>query len=719
MNPFLSRILRPARRGYARAGLVFGLILASAALLLTAPRAAPEPPPAAGQVARLLVNRLPERHLSRRPLDEEMAAHAMDAFLSSVDFDRTAFLQADIDEFRARIPDLIPMLRNGDVSFAMEVFERLKERLANRVEFAERALAEGFDFDRTDTYRWRRREAPWPADPGDWDETWRRKLQHEVLARMIAVSLAAEDDGENEGAEPREAPEAGLPDENLPPGEFVLKRHRQYLLVLQDSDEEWILERFFSAFTRAYDPHSDYLSPARSEDFDINMRLSLVGIGAMLTTEDGAAKIERVIPGGPADLDGRLQPGDRIVAVGQGDEAPVDVLHWPLYRVVRLIRGERGTRVVLTVWPASDISGSTERRIDIVRDEVKLEERAASGEIRRSTDPRNGELRVGVLRLPDFYADFQGMRSQGEDARRSSRDVRRILEEFRRDGVDGVVFDLRNNGGGSLPDAIEIAGLFLGGGPLVQVRDERRVQIIMNPDPDIAYPGPLVVLVNRMSASASEIVAAALQDYRRAVIIGDRRTHGKGTVQTLLPLGRGDEPLGQLKVTTASFYRVAGGSTQLRGVEPDVVISSPFDALDVGEETLPRAMPWTQVRPAPFTPYADAIPPVEDLLARSEARRAQDPEFLRLAETVERIGQRIRTEDISLNLEERMRLARAERELDRVQRSLGSARFREDPEDGETPRDLALEEAVRILADMIALRQEPGPAAETVRAAGP
>ena len=317
------------------------------------------------------------------------------------------------------------------------------------------------------------------------------------------------------------------------------------------------------------------MSAIRSEDFDINMKLSLTGIGAVLSTEDGLVRIVRLIPGGPAERDGRLKPGDRIVAVAQGDDPPVEVMHWPLYRVVRLIRGPIGTRVTLTVWPASDLSGGTERKIELVREEVKLEDRAARGDLRTIADGDGKERKLAVIVLPEFYADFKGM-SNGDDARRSAADVRKLLERLKAEagGLDGVLLDLRNNGGGSLPDAIELAGLFLRGGPVVKVRYAEGIQELEDPDERQVYDGPLVVLVNRLSASASEIVAAALQDYRRAVVVGDSKTYGKGTVQSLVPLHPRDERLGSLKVTSAAFYRIAGGSTQRRGVKPDIVILS-------------------------------------------------------------------------------------------------------------------------------------------------
>ena len=662
-------------------------------------------------VGALLARNLPRTHLSRRPLDEAMGARAFDLFLNALDPERAYFTQADKDALRQEAGRFERRLLAGDLEFARIAFRRLKERARDRVAFAERFLSEPPGVDSDLTYRWRRRDEPWPADEAERDELWRRKLLNDVIARKVAVQLADEDRARRAengaGAEPdATAEEEGVSDRHLSPEAFVLKRYRQFLQVLEDSDDEWVADRFFSAFTQAYDPHSEYLSAIRSEDFDINMKLSLVGIGAVLSTEDGMARIVRLIPGGPAERDGRLRPNDRIVAVAQGDGEPVDVMHWPLYRVVRLIRGEAGTRVTLTVWPASDLSGATERRIEIVRDEVQLEDKAARGVLREVPVGDEKTQRIAVVTLPEFYADFKGMSNgNGAEARRSSRDVRNLLRSLQNEngGFDGLILDLRNNGGGSLPDAIELAGLFIRAGPIVQVRDTRSTQVATDPDPRMAYGGPMIVLVNRLSASASEIVAAALQDYRRALIIGDSKTHGKGTVQTLLPLDRSDPALGQLKVTTAAFYRIAGGSTQRRGVEPDIVIPSFLDVTDVGEEFLPHALEWTAVDRTFYSVFADQFPDVATLRAASEERRRNDPQFETWNRTREQLAERMKSAELPLNLEARIRLARAERELDRLQDELDPATEQRRKKDDD--KDLVLQEALRVLADIVAARE--------------
>ena len=654
------------------------------------------------EVGPRLARQLPRYHLIGRPLDAAMAERAFDLFVAAMDPERAFFTQADIQQMRGEAGRFDAWLREGNLDFARRAFERLKERIKDRVAFAERMLKEPVESGPGLEYRWRRREEPWPADEEARDELWRLKLLNEVVARRVAIHLAAEEESPADGADSTddENPE----DRALSPEQYVLKRYRQYLQVLEDSDDEWIADRFFSSFPQAYDPHSEYLSAIRAEDFDINMKLSLTGIGAVLGSEDGLCRVVRLIPGGPAERDGRLRPNDRIVAVAQGDGPPVEIIHWPLYKVVRLIRGEAGTRVVLTVWPASDLSGGTERKIELVREEVRLEDGAARGAVHLVAGDGPQLRRLAVITLPEFYADFKGL-SNGEEARRSSRDVREIIASLQAEegGVEGVLLDLRNNGGGSLPDAIELAGLFLRGGPVLQVRGAAGVEVLNDPDEQQLYEGPLVVLVNRLSASASEIVAAALQDYRRAVIVGDSKTHGKGTVQSLLPLHPRDGRLGSLKVTTAAFYRVAGGSTQRRGVEPDIVISSIFDATEIGEEFLPYALEWSALEPTFFAVYEGAIPELEKLRRASEERRRTDVRFEALARLCRQIAERTKSATIPLDWESRLAYSRAERELERAEREL-AADVGERREGAKG--DIVLEEALRILADVVAGREE-------------
>ncbi len=644
------------------------------------------------RVATRVADRLPHVHLNRDPFDDTLASHALILFIDSLDYDHSYFLATDIEEFRQQATLLDDQVKDGDADFAHEVFNRFKERVNNRTVYVNELLDEGFDLDIEETYRWKRDKEPWPGTEAEWNDLWRKKVKNEVVARVAALETEPE---EEETVSTNEVEEIEI----LSPTEFVRERHKQYQLSIENNfDEETVLQRYLSAFARSYDPHTDYLSPRGVEDFDIHMSLSLVGIGAMLRSEDGAAKIESLIAGGPAETDGRLKAGDKIIAVAQGDEEPESILHWPLSKAVRLIRGEIGTKVVLTIIPAEDRAGTRTKKIDLIRDEVKLEESAAKAEI-HELESGHGALRIGQLILPEFYADFNGAQNGDHDPRRCSTDVRHILESFATNDVDGVVFDLRNNGGGSLADVVDITGMFIPIGPVVQVRERRRVSVLPDGDPTTLYKGPLIVLVNRLSASASEILAAALQDYGRAVIVGDHKTHGKGSVQSVFPLSKLTDDLGSIKVTTASFYRIAGGSTQLHGVTPDVVLPSLFDSLEVGEEFLDYALPWSEIRAAYFRPWRSSVKPMlPELQTRSEARIADAPSFHAFLAKRERIRERMETPEVSLKLSDRVDEIRAEQEMEDLQEELIGSTENEDEKD-----DPILNETLRILADMIEL----------------
>jgi carboxyl-terminal processing protease len=413
--------------------------------------------------------------------------------------------------------------------------------------------------------------------------------------------------------------------------------------------------------------------------------------------------IERLTPGGPAERDGRLKAGDKIIAVAQGDAPAQDILHWTLSKAVRLIRGKKGTKVVLTVVSKNDLSMSKPRKIDLIREEIKMEEQRAKQEVRLQPATNGAKLNLAVVTIPEFYADMKAQQQGQRDATSVARDVRNILATFSTQRVDGVVLDLRNNGGGSLEEAVELTGEFIGSGPIVQVRQQSDAQVLVDSDPGVDYAGPLVVLVNRLSASASEILTAALQDYGRAVVVGDTKTHGKGTVQSLLPMMDAGEKLGALKLTTASFYRIAGGSTQLKGVTPDIVVPSMLDSIEVGEEFMPNALPWSTVDSAGYARDRTLQPLIPALRKLSEQRLAQDPQFAVHRQLLRRAAQRLNTPATSLHLPTRLAEARQDREIERLQEQ-------EDEEvtvgkEKRKKNDIVLGETLRILADLIVQEQ--------------
>lgn len=706
----------------ATAGLLClaGVLLIHAATATAPQETALAPQPQYGRIARAVARALPRMHLEHRPVNDELASRALRLFLDTLDYDHTLFLASDIEEFEMQNSRLDDRLRDGDVSFAFEVFEIYRRRLDNRFQFIQALLEKGFDVEQAESYTWKRKTAPWAATEAEWDELWRLKIKNEYVGRVVADRLAREEAAKAAAAATNAPPAAeGAPAAtngeaaaeapaatNAPavtPEDFILKRYRQLVTIMNDHDSEWVLQTYLSSFAQAFDPHTEYMSASSTEDFDIGMKLSLVGIGALLTSEDGMAKIVRLIPGSPAERDGRLKPNDRIIAVAQGDDAPEDVLHWPLTRTVRLIRGEAGTKVVLTVIPASDLTGTRTEKVDLIRGEVQLEDQAAKGSVKDIKEPDGTVHRLGVISLPAFYVDIRGKMEENGDYRSSLRDVRRLLSDMETNGVEGVLIDLRNNGGGSLTEAVEMTGLFLDSGPIVQVKESRGIKILCDPDPSTVFDKPAVVLVNRQSASASEILAAALQDYGRAVIIGDSKTHGKGTVQSLVLVDDRDQGMGSLKVTTASFHRISGGSTQLKGVRPDIVISSALDSIEVGEEHLPYPLDWSMVDQALYAPQTNLAPMILELRANSARRMAQDPRFEARGRQLEWLADMQHMQDLPLRIEDRLALAEKEKALRDIEESEDSA---DEEKAGE--EDPVLLESLRILGDMVSLQHPQG-----------
>jgi len=680
------------------------------------------PDPSSVPIVRRFARQFPEDHLRHLPIDSAVSARAWTNYISAFDPERVYFLDSDIARFRVDEGKLGAKLKTGDTDFAYEVFAVFTERLRNRYDYVCSLLDKGFDLQQKQTYRWKRKDAPWPATETEWNDLWQKRIKNEYIQQVVGRELAAAAASTNavEKKEGEPGGKSALPS----PEEVIRQRHKQLLILLGDSDSEWVLQRYLTAFTEAYDPHSAYMSLSSTEDFDIEMKLSLTGIGALLNAEDGAAKVVRLVPGGPADMDKReqrLRPNDKIVAVGEGDKPPVDVLHWPLNKIVRLIRGEKGTKVVLIVVPASDPTGSTTKTVDLMRDEVKLEEQAAAAKYERIKNGDGTTSNFGIINLPTFYANMKVGSIRDEEFKSSAYDVDKILKEMTDRQVDGVILDLRNNGGGSLMEAIKITGLFITLGPTVQVKD-RTLKVWPDLDPDDSYSGPLLVLVNRLSASASEIVAGALQDYGRALIVGDTKTHGKGTVQTILDLNPRDKKMGSLKVTTGSYYRISGISTQLKGIAPDIVVHSPFDYMELGEEYLPNALELSAVGPASYKPVADLAPLIPTLRTNSEKRCAGDPRFIAYRQLLQRIETINKAEELPLDLDERRALAKSEKELSSLEAELDpeSEGGAEDTKKSDISRDLVLQESLRILADYVVMkRKEPKTAEPPTTAAYP
>jgi len=593
--------------------------------------------PDPGQICISVARLLEEGHYSKRKLDDGMSRQFLANYLDALDFNRLFFTQEDVDTFTSKYATALGddvLLGNPDPAF--DIYGVYKKRVEDRVAKVKQLLASTtFDFTKNESMELNRSKAPWPKDEADADRLWRLRLKGEYLQEKLADHAVD------------------------PPAKILSRRYDQLLTDLHEQTNEDVIRDFLTTLAQTYDPHSEYLSKSDLENFSINMRLSLVGIGAVLHSDDGYAQIMELVPGGPADRDGRLKINDRITAVAQGNGDFVDCVGMKLDKVVDMIRGKKGTTVRLQVIAARGTDPSQRKIIPIVRDEIKLKEQAAKADLIERDNPNGGApLRVGWITLPSFYAD---MEHSGEpDAKSTTTDVLKLLNRLKQENINGLVMDLRRNGGGSLDEAVKLTSIFIKKGPVVQAKDANGViHISRDRDSTLQYDGPLIVLTNRLSASASEIFAAALQDYGRAIIVGDESTFGKGTVQTMLEIGKfipflGSDPTdaGALKLTIQKFYRVAGGSTQLRGVLSDIKLPSPYDHPDLGESALKGPMPYDEVPAAQFDKWDHPLP-IKDLRVRSEARVTDSREFRWISEDLARTKQNIA--DNSISLDEKVR----------------------------------------------------------------
>lgn len=639
----------------------------------------------------LLASRLATRfisgyHYHRSKLDEDISTRVFDQYMELLDPNRMYFTAADMEDLERYRPHLESALKSANLDPAYDIFNRYTKRVDERIGFARKRLTQGFDFSQDESFYFDRSEAAWAEDDTVLEDYWTRRVKNDYLR----LKLTDKEDKEIV--------------------EMLDQRYAGLARRISEFNSEDVFQFFMNAYTRAIEPHSSYLSPRSVENFEISMRLSLDGIGALLQRETEYTSIVEVIPGGPADLDGRLKEGDRIVGVAQGDEEMVDVVGWRLDDVVQLIRGERETVVRIDVLPAESGMSGPPTTIELVRNEVKLEEQAASAEVIELPDHT-----IGIIKVPVFYVDFVGRAANTPDYRSSTRDVRNLINELAEQGVDGLVMDLRGNGGGALVEATTMTGLFIDEGPVVQVRDSRgRVNLEQDREPGMAWDGPLVVLVDRRSASASEIFAGAIQDYGRGVIIGEP-TFGKGTVQNLIDLdniSRSDVGLGQIKLTMAQFYRVAGGSTQSKGVWPDIRLPTPGDPEDVGESALEYALPWAEIDAADYEPVADLSPLIAEAQAKHRARLESDPKLIELVEDVAKWEEESEREFVSLSeAVRRQEMEEAEaRRAERFGETNGGldepgADGAESSDESDKPTapedDIYLLESARILADLM------------------
>ena len=661
--------------------------------------------PVLGKTAVEVVNKLESRHYQKQTLNDALSAQLLDAYLKNLDPAKLFLLQSDIDNFARYRTTLDDTLHKGDIEPGFVIFRTYRERMSQRLE---KLLANlpasvaAMDFSKDEYLDLNRdKTAAWPKSTAETDELWRLHLKSAVLSLRLT--------GKKQ-------------DEIV---KLLDKRYRNQLNRTKQITSDDVFQIYMNALGELYDPHTNYFSPRTSENFNINMSLKLEGIGAVLQAEDEYTKVTRVIPASPADKQGELKAADRIVGVGEGKNGEIqDVVGWRLDDVVQLIRGSKGSTVRLEVIPAKAKSDAERKTISIVRNEITLEEQSAQKRVLNFA--QNGRnVKIGVITIPAFYIDFDAMRRGDPDYKSTTRDVQKLLSELMAEDINGVVIDLRENGGGSLQEANSLIGLFIDSGPTVQIRDASlsRAQAQGKPRSGSYYDGPLAVMVNRLSASASEIFAGAIQDYQRGLILGDQ-TFGKGTVQQLMEL-----QYGELKLTQSKFYRISGDSTQHRGVLPDIAFPSLYDPKEVGESALEHAMPWDRISPMQHKIYYDLQPVLPTLKNKHEQRVKTDPDFvflqaqLALADEARKLNrvslnEATRTREMAedkakrLELENRRRLAKGEKPLDKLEDENEdaddeAAQAIAKPKDKDAVPDPLLMEASHVLVDAIPAYQRP------------
>lgn len=619
-------------------------------------------------------------HYKRVPVGDELSEQIFERYLETLDPQKNFLLASDIAEFDHVRKQFDDALRSARLNPVFDIFKRFRARVEERALFAEKLLKREFDFTIDENYIFNREEAQWPQSQAALDELWRKRVKSDVLDLRLAEQA----------------------DDKLI--ETLEERYERMATRVSQLSANDVFQLFVNAYTLSVEPHTSYFSPRSSENFKIRMSLSLEGIGAALSTENEYTVVQRIIAGGPAAMSEQMSAEDRIVGVGNGDEEIVDVVSWPLADVVDLIRGPKGSKVRLKVLAGNAPVGSPPKIIELVRDKIKLEEQAAKSSVVEVSKAGKTQ-RFGVIDLPMFYLDSAGHAQGLPDYRSTTRDVRRLLDELTsgEDKIDGVIIDLRGNGGGSLLEATQLTGIFIESGPVVQIRDSSgRVELEQDTDPTVAYAGPLAVLVDRGSASASEIFAAAIQDYGRGVVLGEP-TFGKGTVQNVVPLDR-DGLLGQLKVTIAQFFRVNGEGTQHRGVVPDVLFPTAMDSDAQGERGLDNALPWAEVKAARYDAWSVGDSDYSQAQARHESRYRDDSSFKLLIEELE--AQRVARSQRHVSLVEAVRKQEIEErrtdrdEREELLRKAFGVSNNDDDDEGSFP-DIILDEAANVLSDII------------------
>lgn len=636
---------------------------------------------------QLLTSILTRYHYKEFNINDSLSSIIFDKYLNSLDHGKNYFVESDIESFNDYETKLDDNLINGDVQFYYDVFNLYLKRLNERLDYINKLLDKEFDYSIDENFEYNRDNATWAKNENELNELWRKRLKNDALTHKL----------------------------NGKDWEFIQKtlrkRYKNYSDFLNKYNSEDVFQLAMNAFAMSIDPHTNYLSPVSSDNFKIDMSLSLEGIGARLQTEDDYTKIAEIIPGGPADKSGLLKADDKIVGVAQGEDGEFeDIIGWRITDAVKLIRGTKGTTVKLQIIKAGSDLNSKPIEISLIRDKVKLEDQAAKGSVLEIMN-HDKPFRIGVIDIPKFYNDFEGNRNGDLNSKSTTKDVKKIIDSLRTENIDGIIIDLRDDGGGSLQEAIELTGLFIKDGPVVQVKNsDGKIDVGMDPDRGIFYDGPLTVLVNRFSASASEIFSGAIQDYERGLVIGEQ-TYGKGTVQNLIDLNRlnskKSNEYGQVKITIAKFYRITGGSTQHLGVIPDISFPSFVDANEFGESSEENALPYDEIKPTSFNKYSELHSLLPMLSAQHTDRIKNDKDFQYLLEDIKEYKENKSKDFISLN-ESVRKLEKEKSEMKKLERN-EDIEIDSDIDDDEISvkkkdiKDYILDETAKILSDYIIL----------------
>jgi len=645
------------------------------------------PEPQHRQAAKIIVHLLTNSHYKKIALNDSLSSQAFDRYIERLDYNRLYFLQSDIDELEQYRYRFDNYYGSGQLEVAYDIFDLYAERASERLKYIFKRLDEGFDFTIDESVMLDRSEAPWAKTREELDELWRKRLKYEALN----LKLAGKD---SEGI-----------------AKTLRKRYMRVKRNIEQYQSEDVFQLLMNALAESFDPHTDYLSPKNFDNFRIHMSQSLEGIGARLSTENEYTKVVEIVPGGPAARGNELYPNDRILGVGQGEEGEiVDVVGWRIDDVVQLIRGAKGTLVRLQLLRAGESIGAQTDTIALVRDKIKLEDQSAQSDTVQIIH-QGRKMTFGVIDIPAFYSDYEAKRAGDKDYKSTTHDVEKLVKELEALNVDGIIIDLRHNGGGYLDEAVNLTGLFIDTGPVVQVRDSRgRLNVERDYDAGMIYDGPLAVIIDRLSASASEIFAAAIQDYNRGVIVGGQ-SFGKGTVQNAIDLNRfirnSDAELGQLKITVAKFYRINGGSTQHAGVSPDISFPSRYGLMDIGESSSKNALLWDKISPVPYDiyrPTSDIIPQLE---VQHNMRMENNTDYAALLDKISKYEESKNHKEISLmeskRREERKKEGKSEKKPEADEEEADADA--ENDSTNHVQKDLEMRESAHVLGDYLMLSE--------------